>query len=63
MDARIRAMQIEEFNKENYGFPLWKLQYKGIGLLTNDLVEKSKLLGNVEYCMIRKEKFLMNLRR
>ncbi len=38
-----------------------KMVYSGWGLLSMDMVEKCKLISDVDYHIVRKERFLLNL--
>ena len=58
---KLRKKEKIENPKEWWQIPLWKLKYKGMGLLTNDMVEKTKLIDNHSYMQVRKEKFLQGL--
>ena len=53
--------------KEMFKIPLFyyikKMQYSGLGYLNNDMVQKMKCIGDIEYRLGRKELFLMGLRR
>ena len=40
-----------------------KMIYSGFGLLTMDMVEKCKLISNVDYHIVRKERFLYNINK
>ena len=56
-----KEMLINLLNKEIPKMPL--LIRKTAGILTEDLVQKSKLISNETYLMLKRERFLMNLRR
>lgn len=53
--------------KELYKIPIFtyikKLVYNGKGLLTEDVVQKCKLISQDDYYFVRKERFLLNLNK
>ena len=56
-----KDMLINLLNKEVNRMPL--LVKKPAGLLTEDLVQKSKLINNESYLMLKREKFLIGLKK
>ena len=56
-----KEMLISLLNKETNRLPL--LIKKPAGILTEDIVQKAKLISNDAYLMIRKERFLYGLSR
>ena len=40
-----------------------KLIYDGKGMLTDDMVQKCKLISQDDYYIVRKERFLLNLNK
>lgn len=61
-----KKLLIELHNKER-GISVFdwvnKLQYYGKGLFTEDMVQKSKLIDEHNHFIVRKERFLQNIRR
>ena len=58
-----KLLQIEN-PKLFWQTPLWKLlKTHGKGILTEDLVQKSKLIGESTYRMLKRERFLEGMRR
>ena len=48
--------------KEWWQIPLWKLK-KPSGLLSEDLVQRAKLINNETYLILKREKFLIGLKK
>jgi len=56
-----KEMLINLLNNEINRLPL--LVKKPAGILTDDLVQKAKLISNDAYLMIKRERFLVGLKR
>jgi|TARA_Y100000296_G_scaffold85103_1_gene120167 hypothetical protein len=60
---KLKKELIQKEIKDSWMIPIWKLQYKGKGrLITNDMVQKVKLLDEQSYLAVKRTKFLMYLK-
>ena len=60
----LKRQLIEKRMKETFKIPLvplFKLQYKGKGYLTDDICQKAKCIGDDSYRMLKRELYLQGL--